>query len=62
MARGRKAKANELAEVKPLREVPRGPECCGRAMRKMQNPSASTGKMVTVWVCDGCGTQQREAA
>lgn len=49
-------------EVKPMREVPRAPEHCGKPMRKLSHPSLSTGKMVVIWVCDPCGVQQREAA
>lgn len=47
-----------MEEVKTLREVPKVPECCGVAMRKMQD--VSSGKMLTVYVCaKQCGKQVR---
>lgn len=50
-----------MEEVKPLREVPQTPECCGVAMRKMQD--VSSGKMLTVYVCaKQCGRQVRADA
>ena len=48
-----------LEEVKTLREPERSPAHCGKLMRKMQNASPATGKIVTVYVCDPCGHQQR---
>lgn len=53
---------SDMQEVKPLREPARARECCGVAMRRMQNPSAATGELVTVWTCaKGCGHQERES-
>jgi rubrerythrin len=49
-------------EVKPLMEPERKPEHCGRRMRKFSTASPSTGALLTVWMCDVCGTQQREGA
>ncbi len=47
-----------MQEVKTFREVPRPPEHCGKPMRKMQNSSAVSGALITVYVCD-CGHQVR---
>jgi len=49
-------------EVKPLREVPAGDNCCGRRMTKMISPGLKVieGKtrstMVTSRACDVCGS------
>jgi hypothetical protein len=51
-----------LQEVKPLREPARLPEHCGARMRKLASASPATGKLLTVWTCDRCGTQVREEA
>jgi len=49
-----------LQEVKLLREPQASPVHCGKPMRKLAGASPSTGKLLTVYSCDGCGTQQRE--
>jgi hypothetical protein len=49
-----------MDKVKTLREVPRVPECCGKAMSKMQNASPATGKILTVYSCEHCGKQMKQ--
>ena len=53
-------KLDDVREVKPLREVPREPVCCGRPMRKLQGVSPSTGKVVTEYNCERCGKKERK--
>jgi len=48
----------KLEEVKPLKEPERAPEHCGKRMRRMSNVTPF-GKLLTVYVCDKCGVQQR---
>jgi hypothetical protein len=64
MRKGNRSRAAPagLTDVVPLREVPRQPTCCDRPMHKMQTQGVASGKLVTVWFCDGCGGQRRETA
>ena len=48
-----------MQEVLPLREPARPPVHCGKTMRKFQQPSPSTGKVITVYQCDPCGYQEK---
>ena len=49
-----------VREVKRLQEPVRDFRHCGRPMRKLQHPSATTGELITVYVCaKDCGHQER---
>lgn len=49
-----------MEEIKTMREVPRPPVCCEKVMRKMQNASPATGRILTVYVCENCGKQVKQ--
>jgi hypothetical protein len=51
-------KLDGVQEVKPIREVPRQPEHCGKRMRKLSGIGTASGKLVTVYACE-CGHQER---
>lgn len=54
-------RAAGMQEVKSLQEPQRKREHCGVPMKRMQNPSPSTGTLRTVWVCaKECGHQEME--
>jgi hypothetical protein len=52
-------KVDDVREVKPIREVPRVPQHCGKTMRKNVGTSPATGKVVTIYSCEKCGAQDR---